>query len=208
MTPPRRIGLLGGTFDPVHIAHLHIAACALHDLQLDEVRFLPAGSPPHKPDRPVSDPADRWNMLEIATKGVEKFRPDPVDLAAGAPSYTSDLLARIRQVHPNDELWFIVGSDSLQDFPTWHQPERILDLARLAVAARPGWRVASALETSSMPELSSRVDLFTSVPIDLSASLIRARVRDGKPVDWLLHPGVLAYIADRGLYLDAASEHR
>lgn len=200
MTHPRRIGLLGGTFDPIHIAHLHIAACAMHDLALDEVRFIPAGSPPHKPDRPVSDASHRWRMLELAVEDIRGFRPDPIDLSEDTPSYTSELLARIRNAHPEDQLWFIIGADSLAEFGTWHQPERILELARLAVATRPGWDVQAAIGSSCLPDLQDRVDAFSSVPLDLSSTLIRERIRDGKPVDWLLPAGVRAYIDQHGLY--------
>lgn len=200
MTDARRIGLLGGTFDPVHIAHLHIGACAVHDLALDEVRLIPAGSPPHKTGRPVTSGADRLRMLEIATADVPEFVPDPIDLAADAPSYTADLLARLRQQHPDDYLWFIIGGDSLREFHTWHEPERILSLARLAVAERPGWDSEAALRHSPLPRLSASVDRFRSVPIDLSATTIRQRVTAGQPVDWLVPDAVLHYIAENGLY--------
>jgi len=200
VTTPRRIGLLGGTFDPVHVAHLHIAACAMHDLHLDEVRFVPAGSPPHKPNQPVTPAHHRLKMLEIATERMAGFTVDPVDLGEHAPSYTSDLLARLLELHPDDELWFIIGGDSLRDFPGWHEPDRILQQARLAVAERPGVDMARALRNPAMPELAKRTDLFSSVPVDLSSTVIRERLGLGQPVDWLVPPAVLAYIEARGLY--------
>lgn len=196
-----RVGLLGGTFDPIHIAHLHIAACALDELHLDEVRFLPAGSPPHKPHRAVTDGVHRLQMIEIATSTEPAFMPDPIDLSAQGFSYTSDLLARIQAADQESDLWFILGADSLVDFHTWHQPVSILNLARLAVAERPGWDVSAALQTStSLPTLSARVDRFRSVPIDLSATLLRARIAAGQPVDWLMPPDVLSYIRRHRLY--------
>ncbi|MDQ4044920.1 MAG: nicotinate-nucleotide adenylyltransferase [Chloroflexota bacterium] len=201
MIAARRIGILGGTFDPVHIAHLHIATCARHELGLDEVRFVPAGSPPHKPGRPVTQGSHRLRMLEIATLGIDAFVADPIDLADDAPSYTADLLARIREAHPDDNLWFIMGGDSLVDFPQWHQPRRILSLARLAVAERPGWDTAAAMASGCLSELAPRVDPFPSVPIDLSATLIRARIAAAQPVDWLVPTEVLAYIRDHDLYV-------
>lgn len=204
MTVPRRIGLLGGTFDPVHVAHLHIAACALQELALDEVRFLPAGSPPHKPGRPITDATDRLRMLELATAGVDGFIVDPIDLRANEPAYTSELLERIRANEPNAELWFIIGGDSLAELHTWHEPQRILELARLAVAARPGWDIGEALAASPVPRLSERVDPFSSVPVDLSATIIRSRLAVGLPVDWLLPAPVLAYIEERRLYVERA----
>ncbi len=201
MNRRRRIGLLGGTFDPIHIAHLHIAACALDELHLDEVRFLPAGSPPHKPRHPVTEGMHRLQMIEIATADLPVFVPDPIDLSAEGPSYTSDLLTRVQAADQESDLWFILGADSLVDFHTWHQPATILDIARLAVAERPGWDVSAVLQTpSSLPELSPRVDRFRSVPIDLSATLLRARIAAGKPVDWLLPLEVLTYIRRHRLY--------
>ena len=201
MTPrPRRIGLLGGTFDPVHVAHLHIAACALHDLRLDEVRFIPAGLPPHKVKRDVTDAEHRVKMLELATSYRADMVVDPIDLGVNAPSYTSDLLARLRQQHPDDGLWFIVGADSLKDFPSWHQPERILHLARLAVAERPGWNVRETLEDTPLPLLRSRVNTFSSVPIELSSTAIRDRINVNKPIDGLVPPEVRLYMARHHLY--------
>ena len=200
MTVTRRIGLIGGTFDPVHIAHLHIAACVLAELALDEVRFIPAGNPPHKPGRPISDAADRLRMLEIATHGIEGLAVDPIDLRGEAPSYTSELLERIHVTDPGAELWFIVGGDSLAELHTWHRPDRVIELARLAVAERPGWSIDHALATSPVAGLRERVDAFSSVPIDLSASLIRERISTGLPVDWVVPAAVLRYIADHRLY--------
>lgn len=197
----RRIGLLGGTFDPVHVAHLHIAACARQELALDEVRFVPAGTPPHKPGRPITDAGERLRMLELATADVDGFVIDTVDLRGEAPSYTSELLERVRAEHPDDALWFIIGADSLAELHTWHEPEHIISLARLAVAGRPGWDLDPALATSPVPGLRDRVDVFSSVPVDLSASVIRERLAAGLPVDWLVPAPVLAYIEARGLYV-------
>lgn len=200
MSARRRVGLLGGTFDPVHIAHLHIAACALHELALDEVRFIPAGAPPHKPGRPISDAADRVRMLELAIAGVDGFAVDTLDLRGEGPSYTSELLERIRAAEPDAELWFIIGGDSLAELHTWHRPERVVELARLAVADRPGWDIDQALDSSPVPGLRHRVDMFSTVPVDLSASLIRERVGAGMPVDWLVPEPVLRHIDVQGLY--------
>jgi nicotinate-nucleotide adenylyltransferase len=203
MTHKRRIGLLGGTFDPVHVAHLHIAACALQELGLSEVRFVPAGTPPHKPGRPISDAADRLRMLELATADADRFTVDPIDLRGDAPAYTSELLERIRDAEPDAELWFIIGADSLAELHTWHRPERIIELARLAVATRPGWDVDDALATSPVAGLRHRVDPFSSVPVDLSATRIRERIGARLPVDWLVPSPVLGYVAERQLYARA-----
>ncbi len=200
MSARRRLGLFGGTFDPIHVAHLHIAACALHELALDEVRFIPAGNPPHKPGRRISDAAERVHMLELAIAGVDDFVIDSIDLRGDEPSYTSELLERISAADPDAELWFIVGGDSLAELHTWHQPERVIQLARLAVAARPGRDVDEALATSAVPGLRARVDVVATAPIDLSATLIRERLAAGLPIDWLVPDPVLRYINDHRLY--------
>lgn len=200
MSQGNRLGLLGGTFDPVHIGHLHIAACALHDLELDEVLFVPAGSPPHKPDSPLASGEHRLRMLEIATSTRAELRPDPADLVTETPSYTSALLRRIRDQHPDDELWFVIGADSLRDFNQWHRPEEILKLARLAVADRPGYHLEEALNAATLPDLRARTDVFSSIPVDLSSTLVRERLREGLPVDWLVPDDVLDYITSKNLY--------
>lgn len=200
MTVRRRLGLLGGTFDPVHIAHLHIAACALHDLALDEVRFIPAGNPPHKPGLPISDAEDRVRMIELATAHADGFAIDPIDLRGDEPSYTSELLERISAAEPEADLWFVIGGDSLAELHTWHRPERVIQLARLAVAARPGWSLDKALASSPVPGLRQRVDTVATAPVDLSATLIRERVTAGLPIDWLVPEPVLRFIETRGLY--------
>ena len=200
MNERKRIGLLGGTFDPVHIGHLHIAACACQELSLNEVVFIPAGSPPHKPEEPVTAGEHRINMLELATQHAESLRPDALDLDTELPSYTSALLQRIRLQRPKDDLWFIMGADSLRDFGSWHEPEVILEHARLAVAQRPGFDVEDALSGSPLPQLEHHVDIFSSVPVDLSATLIRERLRANLPVDWLVPAQVLAYIKTHDLY--------
>jgi nicotinate-nucleotide adenylyltransferase len=133
---------------------------------------------------------------------------DPIDLDTERPSYTSELLTRIRGDHPGDNLWFIIGGDSLAEFHTWHAPERILELARIAVAARPGWDLQEALSISPVRDLRQSVDVFSSVPIDLSATTIRHRLRDGRPVDWLVPSGVLDHIEEEGLYEEPRAETR
>lgn len=194
MTARQRIGILGGTFDPVHIGHLHIARCARHDLHLDEVVIIPAGSPPHKPRHPVAPGMSRLEMVDAAIKGLDGLRSSDIDLRGEVPSFTSGLLSRYSDHNPDADLWFIIGSDSLHEFPTWHRPDLILQYARLAVAERPEWPIINILDRVHLSGLQESVDVFTSVPIELSASTIRARLAEGLPVDWLVPPAVLELI--------------
>lgn len=200
MSSARRIGILGGTFDPVHIGHLHVASCAKQMLALDEVVLMPAGAPPHKPGNPITAAHHRFRMLELAIEGVDGMRISDLDIGSRTPSYTSDLLRRYRQQHDGTKLWFIVGADSLEDFHTWHEPESILQVARLAVAPRPGWDIPEILLTSKLGQLRSRTDVFTTVSLDVSSTILRQRLRSNQPVDWLIPDRVLRFIREEGLY--------
>lgn len=200
MTTRHRVGILGGTFDPIHIGHLHIAVCARHELALDQVVFMPAGSPPHKPKHPVTSGELRLHMINTAIEGNAGLQSSDLDLQHDFPSYTSGLLARYREKHPGTDIWFIIGSDSLLEFPAWHEPNTILQSARLAVAERPGWTVSTVLDQVRMPKLRESVDVFTSVPIDLSATSIRARLSRGLPVTWLVPSPVLDVIDRNHIY--------
>lgn len=200
MTARRRVGILGGTFDPIHIGHLHIAQCALHDLPLDDVIYVPAGSPPHKPDQPLTSGALRLEMIDAAIDGIAGLKSSDIDLHGAAPSYTSVLLERFRARYPDTELWFIIGSDSLHEFHTWHRPTAIIELARLAVVERPGWPIGSLTERPDVSGLARSVDRIGSVPIDLSATVIRKRLAQGLPVDWLVPPRVLDLIQEARIY--------
>lgn len=204
MTSRRKVGILGGTFDPLHIGHLHIALCARHVLGLDEALVMPAGSPPHKPDERITSGGARLEMIRAAIEGIEGLGCSDLDLHGNAPSYTSDLLEKFRAQHPDTDLWFIIGSDSLHEFHTWHRPNRILEFTRLAVAERPGWPVGSLAEQPDVPELSGSVDRFATVPLDLSSTIIRRRVAHGLPIDWLVPPRLLNLIQETGIYLEGS----
>lgn len=200
MSQRERIGILGGTFDPVHVGHLHVASCARQSLSLDHVVLMPAGTPPHKTDTQIASARHRYRMLELATSGISGFRPEALDLAPDAPSYTSELLERFQAHHPAADLWFVVGSDSLQDFPTWHDPQRIIQLARLAVAPRPGWDIQEILVSTQLDGLADHTDVISTLPVEISSSRIRTRVAMGQSVEWLVVAPVLEYIVKQGLY--------
>jgi nicotinate-nucleotide adenylyltransferase len=136
----RRIGLLGGTFNPPHVGHLKLAEIALRTLALDEVRFIPAATPPHKPAPAGADPATRLRLLELALAGTGlPFRVEPLELERGGVSYTVDTLEALSAREPDQAWIFLMGTDQLAGFGAWRRPERILALAALAVTARPGF---------------------------------------------------------------------
>jgi nicotinate-nucleotide adenylyltransferase len=196
----QRIGILGGTFDPIHIGHLIIASHAAEALNLGSVLFMPAQSPPHKRGVAITDAHHRVAMVTLAIAGDTRFSLSDQDLRTGAPSYTADLVERLASTHPSSEIFFIAGADSLRDFPTWLEPQRILRHARLAIAARPGVEISDAMK-DAIPNLRDRTSLFDAPLMEISATDIRQRVRGAKCIRYLVPEPVESYIRDHGLYL-------
>jgi len=133
-----RLGILGGTFDPVHNGHLRLAEAALAQLSLDRVLFVPAGTPWRKPERDISPAATRLAMLKLAIKGKKRFEISTAETDREGPSYTVETLAELGSGHPGAELFLVIGEDALTDLPNWREPEQILELAVVAVAPRIG----------------------------------------------------------------------
>lgn len=191
----RRIGLLGGTFDPPHVAHLAAAAAARHDLDLSEVWFVPAGSPPHKRARVVSPKPVRLALLQAALRGRRGFRAVTAELSRRGPSYTVDTLERFRRAHPNVEWWLVVGTDMLADLPNWRRPERVLELAGIAAVPRPG-------HPARWPRgLARRSFRIIDMPaLALSSTELRARVGRGASISDLVPAAVERLIRRLSLY--------
>jgi nicotinate-nucleotide adenylyltransferase len=203
MTPtsgPPRIGVLGGTFDPVHNGHLHIARELREALGLERVKWVPAGRPPHKTGQIVSSDRDRLTMLALALADSPLDEISRIDLDRTGPSYTADTLEILREQVSPATLVFLMGEDSLRDLPTWHDPERILHAAELAVAGRPGIDANLDVLTQAIPALSGRVHLAFIDEVPVSSSDIRQRVRENRPIKGLVPAAVESYIRERGLY--------
>jgi len=197
-----RVGILGGTFDPVHLGHLIVATELRHALDLDRLLIVPAGRPPHKTAQEVADDDDRLAMLRLATAAAPDLEVSTLDLDQGGLSYTADLLVRLRENLGEAELWFLMGNDSLRDFPNWHEPRRILELARLGVAARLGAPVDLEQVYAAVPNARGRVRLVATPLIGISSREIRRRLRDGEPIRYQVPRAVERYIRERGLYGD------
>lgn len=196
-----KLGLYGGTFDPVHYGHLLLAERCREELGLDEVRFIPAGDPPHKDRVDLTPGKARAEMLDFATAGNPRFVVDRRELSRPGRSYTVDTLAEFRAEFPDAELHFLMGADSLADLPLWREPARIAELARV-VAVNRGRRPPdrAALAAALGPAVASRV-LFVDMPaVDLSATAMRGHVRDGRSIRYMTPPAVEAYIRDQHLY--------
>lgn len=197
-----RLGLLGGTFDPVHFGHLLLAEQCREQCALDEVRFLPAYRPPHKQGAALSEPKARIEMLEFAVAGCREFTVSRLEIDRGGTTYTVDTLQELRDEEPERELYFLIGADSLADLPAWREPERIAELATV-VAVNRGDRPLpddEELQRQCGKFLASRIRLVTMPGIDLSASDIRRRVAEGRSIRFMVPRAVEAYIDEKGLY--------
>lgn len=196
----RQLGLIGGTFDPVHIGHLVIAERACQQLGLEGVVFVPAGRPPHKDDRRHSDPSHRFEMTRLAIQGNPRFSISDRDIRPDRASFTVDLLRDIKADMPDANLTFIIGGDSLRDFPTWHDPEGIVRLARLAVARRPEAHVPDDV-FDHVRGLREAVTFIDAPLMDISATDLRQRVASGQSIRYLVREDVWTYIEEHRLYV-------
>lgn len=187
---PMRLGLFGGSFDPVHNGHLSLANCCADQAGLDAVWFVPAAVQPFKPHGPVASDADRVAMLRLATAERDDFVVSTTETDRGGFSYTVDTLRQIHAERPEAKLFFLMGADSLNDLPKWREPEEILRLATPMVVQRPGETLDSEIEHV-------RVEM---TPVDISSSAIRERLSHGEPIDELVPDAVAQYIRQSRLY--------
>jgi nicotinate-nucleotide adenylyltransferase len=195
-----QIGILGGTFDPIHYGHLIIAEAAMDQLGLDRIEFLPANDPPHKPEGSVSPARHRAAMVQTAIDPVDYFELNCIEMERAGPSYTVESLEQLVRERPQDSFWFIIGGDSLRDLPAWRSPERILELASLAVIDRPGAIYDLAGLEGLVPGLRQRIALVEAPLIDLSATLLRRRFAAGGSIRFQTPDSVIAYMTAKGLY--------
>ena len=199
-----RVGVLGGTFDPIHIGHLVAAEEVRAQLGLDRVVFVPAGLPPHKLTDDVSSVDHRLAMVKLAIVSNPYLTVSRVDIDRFGPCYTVDTIELLRdewgQAAGDVELYFILGSDSLADIVTWHKPERLIRLCRLAVMERPGYRVDVEELERLLPGITSRVHFINSPQLDISSTDIQKRVRQGLPIKYQVPEAVADYIYQHELY--------
>ena len=195
-----KLGVLGGTFDPVHLAHLVLAERAYEQLGLDRVQWLPAGDPWRKADRAVSPAEHRLAMVRLAIRGNPAFQVCSLELERKGPTYSVDTLAELGKKNPGSELMFLLGWDALEDLPNWHEPERLMQLARLAVASRSGERLAPDALDRLLPGLAARVVWIEMPRLDISGTELRRLVAAGDSLRYLVPERVEAYIREQGLY--------
>ena len=201
---PTRLGIYGGSFDPIHIGHLLLADTCREACSLDEVWFLPCANPPHKPEGTLTPGKLRAEMIELAIAGNPHFDLCRFELERSGSSFTVDTLRQLHETYPASELFFLMGADSLADLPQWREPRVILELA-VIVAVNRGSRVPLDLDLLAHqlgPRVRDRVRLITMPAIDISATDLRERVRSERGTRYRVPRAVEAYIAQQGLYRD------
>lgn len=196
-----KIGIFGGTFDPVHIGHLIVADQAASDLRLDRVVFLPAGRPWFKSNRLITDGKDRLQMLKLAVRGNSRFDVSEIELNRSGPTYSVESIPLLKQQYDGAEIYFLLGKDALADIHKWQQPDKIIQMCHVVGLSRPGyesidWDTIDRI----IPGASQKIRLLQVPLIGVSSSDIRTMVAGGKSIRFLIPDDVLDYIERNALY--------
>lgn len=200
-----RLGIMGGTFDPIHIGHLFIAEEARIRFRLNNVLFIPNGTPPHKKEYAITSARHRYVMTLIATHANQAFGCSPLELNRPGPSYTVDTLSQLREQNPDSELFYITGVDAVADILSWKRHEEVIQMATFIAAMRPGFDPITLKDRLPLAYL-ERILLLGSTAIGISSTDIRERFRQDLPVRYLIPDPVLDYIQKNSLYPSAAAE--
>jgi nicotinate-nucleotide adenylyltransferase len=195
----RRVGVMGGSFNPIHNGHLVTADEARHAFSLDEVIFVPAGHPWQKEVTDVAPAEDRYLMCVIATSSDPAFRVSRIEIDRPGPTYTVDTLHALKEERPGSELYFITGADAILQILTWKDPEVVLREAQFIAATRPGYDL-DRLEKELPEGFEDRVSIMEIPALAISSTDVRLRAREGRPIRYLVPVGVAAYIEKAGLY--------
>jgi nicotinate-nucleotide adenylyltransferase len=205
----QRIGVIGGTFDPIHYGHLAAAEEARVRVKLEKVLFVVALLPPHKLDEEVTPVEHRLAMVRLGIASNPHFEISCVDVDRPGPSYTVDTISILQeQWGPDTELFFVMGLDSLVEVPTWHQPERLIRLCHLVAVSRPRFEVDMRQLEASVPGISSRVEIIDMPEVDISSSDLQRRVKEGLPIKYQVPEEVERYIIEHHLYEQSAGSGR
>lgn len=200
-SPAKRIGVFGGTFDPIHVGHLILAEEAWYQLKLDWIYLAPAGDPPHKQDRNLTSVQDRLCMAELATADVDYLKVSRIDADRPGPHYTVDMVRLLRQqVNPDVEIYFLMGMDSLRDLPIWHDPTWLVENCRLVALSRHDVELDWSRLEAALPGIRDRVIILDMPEIEIASHIIQARVRNGQPIRHQVPRLVEAYIYKHELY--------
>ena len=199
--PLTAIGILGGTFDPIHVGHLAVAEEAREALVLDRVLFVPAGQPPHKVPGSVGRVGDRVAMVQLAIADNPAFELSMIEVQRDGLSYTVDTVEALARTYPDARLHLLLSAETFAELPTWHEPERLFEAARMAVVPREGYPAPDpAWLARAFPGREGRVEYLGGPRLELSSTALRARVAAGRSIRYLVPQAVEAYIADHDLY--------
>lgn len=194
-----KTGIMGGTFNPIHNAHLLIAKKAQREYKLDRVIFITSGNPPHK--TAMLDARHRFNMTRLAIEDNGAFSDDDFEINRSEKSYTLHTLEYLKEKYPADELFFIIGEDSLKDLPKWYKPDKILEIATLLVFPRTSKKSLEATLSVTQKSFSGSIFPIDAPVTPISSTEIRQRIRDGETVKDMIPDKVLRYIEENGLYV-------
>jgi len=196
-----QLTVLGGTFDPPHLGHLALASMALAQLDLEKVFFVLTPDPPHKQDSQISPVADRLAMLKLAIANQPSFDISRVEIDREGPHYAVDTMELLSENHPGKKLVYLIGSDSLQDFPTWHRPADLLaSISALAVMKRPSSSPEMKELEKKLPGLKAKLKFIVTPLLEISSRRIRRRAREGGPYRYYLPEKVFEYIQKNRVY--------
>lgn len=198
-----RLGVMGGTFDPIHFGHLVAAEMAREEFKLDKVLFIPAGNPPHKQRKDISAGELRYKMVQKAVQDNPAFDISALEIEREGPSYTVETLRILRRTWPEHELYFITGTDALLEIFSWREYEEILTLIQFIGAARPGFDAGEFFlkVQQEHPEIQGRIHHLEVPALAISSTDIRSRVRNGQPIRYLLPEPVRIFIEQHRLYI-------
>jgi nicotinate-nucleotide adenylyltransferase len=199
----KKVGIMGGTFDPIHNAHLSLGQCAFTELSLDEVWFMPARDPYFKKNKKVTPAKQRCEMTSLAISGLRGFKLSKFELEREGETYTAETLALLHEKYPDIHFYFILGADSMYQIDTWYHPEKIMKLATLAVAGRhypEGQRSFEEQVEYLKERFQADIEVLDYPETDLSSTMIRGMVAEGRDISGLLPDAVKEYIIDNNLY--------
>jgi nicotinate-nucleotide adenylyltransferase len=195
-----KLGIFGGTFNPPHIGHLILAETAADALHLDRVYFVPAADPPHKVGLPRATVEARVKMVELTIAGNPRFALSRIDVDRPGPHYTVDTIEIFHQQYPASALYFLMGSDSLRDLLSWHEPHKLVQRCQIVVMSRPVLPPDMDILYGELPQLREKLTAISSPEIDISSTNIVARVRNGQSIRYRVHDAVWEYIYAKQLY--------
>ncbi|MDO5418161.1 MAG: nicotinate-nucleotide adenylyltransferase [Lachnospiraceae bacterium] len=201
-----RIGIMGGTFDPIHNGHIMLGRQAKEEYELDQIWFMPSGQPPHKTDHRVTDARIRWEMAELALKDEEGFVLSDFEIRRPGNTYTAQTLTLLKKTYPEHDFYFIIGADSLYEIERWYEPERVMEQTAILVASREYEKEHPSLRKQIHhleEKYGARIMQLHCREMDVSSEEIRGMAAEGKPLDGLLPKAVAEYVKRHHLYEDS-----